>query len=263
MTNTIYVTTKADLIKSVLNIKKGLDRITTYNIEMNDVGLKENPELLYKILTYADGLCRINYCYKNFHYIFTKEDNIEDVTSTDLQLSTLQDKQNNSNSNTLSEEYKPKFYDWQSFAVTYTDNKYTVYQMIKELSYYISPVIDQTRFINMLKNRITVLNSIKDFTPTVTQITGEDVQLGTYDFIYVLKPQQRDAIDMLSEILNSKLQSEIGYYIFIFKCGKQWFTLSKHKEISLGYFTGNILNINGVYYDFEKIKEVLDNVHSN
>ena len=145
MTNTIYITTKADLIKSVLNIKKGLDRITTYNIEMNDVGLKENPELLYKILTYADGLCRINYCYKNCRYVFRKDDNIEDVTSTDWKLSVVQDKQN-----TLSEEYKPKFYDWQSFAVAYTDNKYTVYQMIKELSYYISPVIDQTRFINML-----------------------------------------------------------------------------------------------------------------
>lgn len=249
MTNPIYITTKADLIKSVLNIKRGLDRITTYNIEMNDVGLKENPELLYKILTYADGLCRINYCYKNFHYVFTKKDNIEDVTSTD--------------SNTLSEEYKSKFYDWQSFAATYIDNKYKVYQMVKELSYYISPVIDQTRFINMLKNRITVLNSIKDFAPTVMQITEENVQLNTYDFIYVLKPQQRDAIDMLSEVLNSKLQSEIGYYIFIFKCGKQWFTLSKHKEISIDYFTGNILNINGVYYDFEKVKEVLNNVHSS
>ena len=262
MTNEIYIYAKPNLIKAMIDIKRGLNKITNYFIKLEDVGLKENPDLLFKILSYSDGLCKINYQHEECKYTFIKENPNENwFNNYSLsQLNSNAEYVSGSNSYTDS-SYNPKFFDWKSFVVTYQKGEAKVYETLKELTYYISPVGDRTRFINMLRNRVTIIEKIEDFNPTkiLSYIHPNDLNLSTYEFIYVLKPQQKEAINILANILE-KLEGDIGYYIFIFKCGKTWFTLSRHKEISLGYFTGNILNINGVYYDFEKIKEVLENV---
>ena len=258
MTNIIDVYSKADLIKSLLNVKKGLDRITTYRVNISEIGLKENPYLLCKVLSYSNGLCRVYYQHSECHYLTIKDDS----ENKDLKSSLLDDQYTitSISTDTNTSIYKPKFYDWQAY---FQDGN--IYNMYKELKYYISPITDQTRFINMLQNRITVMNDIKDFKySAVPVIMDNDSPLESYAHIYVLKPQHIDAINILADIITSKLKGDIGYYIFIFKCNKQWFTLSRHREINFSYYTGDVININGVYYDINKVKEeVLNHVHSS
>lgn len=265
MTNEIYIYEKPNLIKAMLDIKRGLHKITNYFIKLKDVGLKENQDLLFKILLHSDGLCKINYWHEECKYIFIKE-NPNENWFNNYSLSQLNSNAKNVNgSNSYTDSaYNSNLYDWKSFVMKYQEGETKVYETLKELSYYISPVGDYTRFINMLKHRITILEKMEDFIDLKIPncIHPDDLDLSTYQFIYALKPQQKEALNMLANILE-KLEGDIGYYIFIFKCGKTWFTLSRHKKISLGYYTGNILNINGVYYDFEKIKEVLENVSNN
>lgn len=255
MTNEIYIYAKPNLIKAMLDIKRGLNKITNYFIKLEDVGLKENPDLLFKILSHSDGLCKINYQHEEYVYMNTQES-----YNNNYSLSQLDSNVNGSNSYTNS-DYNPKFYDWRSFVVDYQRREAKIYEILKKCTYYISPVGDHTRFINMLGNRVTIIEKVEDV--TITEVPScvhpNDWNLSTYKFIYVLKPQQKEALNMLANILE-KLRGDISYYIFIFKCGKIWFTLSRHEKISIGYYTGNILNINGVHYDFEKIKEVLENV---
>lgn len=271
MTNEIYIYEKPSLIKAMLDIKRGLHKITNYFIRLEDVGLKENPDLLFKILLHSDGLCKINYQHEEYVYTYMQE-----ILDDNYYLSQLDSNAKNANgSNSYTDSnYNPDIYDWndwkcylvkdQERKAKVQEMKAKIYAPLKNLTYYISPIGDYTRFINMLGHRITILEKVEDFTITKVPscIHPEDLNLSTYKFIYVLKPKQKEAINMLANILE-KLSGDISYYIFIFKCGKTWFTLSRHREISLGYFTGSILNINGVHYDFEKIKEVLENVHIN
>lgn len=265
MTNEIYIYSKLELIKAMLDIKRGLNKMTNYFIKLNNTGLSEDPELLFKILSHSDGLCKINYWHEECKYTFIKEDPNENWFNN-YSLSQLDSNAKNANgSNSYTDSnYNPKFYDWKSFVVKYQEGEAKVYETLKELSYYISPVGDHTRFINMLRNRVTILEKVEDFIDLKIPncIHPDDLDLSTYQFIYVLKPQQKEALNILSNILKT-LEGDIGYYIFIFKCGKTWFTLSKHKEVSIGYYTGQVLNINGVHYDFSKLKEVLENVHSS
>lgn len=249
MTNEIYIYEKPNLIKAMIDIKRGLNKITNYFIKLKDVGLKENPDLLFKILSHSDSLCKINYQHEECLCSYIQENRNENWFNN-YSLSQLDSHVDGSNGNS-------KFYDWRSFVVKYQDNKTKIYESLKELTYYISPVGDHTRFINMLGNRITILEKAEDFIPSC--IHPNDLNLSTYNFIYVLKPQQKEALNMLANILE-KLSGDISYYIFIFKCGKTWFTLSRHDKISMGYYTGHILNINGIYYDFSKLREVLENV---
>lgn len=261
MTNEIYIYEKPNLIKAMFDIKRGLHKITNYFIKLKDVGLKENPDLLFKILLHSDGLCKINYWYEECKYTYIKENPTEVDLFNNISLTQLDSNMNGSNSYTAT--VNPQYYDWRTFIMKYEDGT-KVYETLKELSYYISPVGDHTRFINMLRNRVTILEKVEDFIDLKIPncIHPDDLDLSTYQFIYVLKPQQKEALNMLANILE-KLEGDIGYFIFIFKCGKTWFTLSRHKKISLGYYTGQVLNINGVHYDFSKIKEVLENVHNN
>lgn len=265
MTNEIYIYSKPNLIKAMLDIKRGLNKITNYFIKLEDVGLKENPDLLFKILSHSDGLCKINYCHAECIYTCVQE-NPNENWFNNYSLSQLDSNAKNANGSNgyIDSAYNSNLYDWKSFVLKYQDGVTKVYENLKELTYYISPVGDHTRFINMLGNRVTIIEKVEDFTITKVSscINSNDLNLSTYEFIYVLKPQQKEALNMLANILE-KLSGDISYYIFIFKCGKTWFTLSRHEKISIGYYTGNILNINGVYYDFEKVKEVLNNVHSS
>ena len=261
MTNEIYIYEKPNLIKAMLDIKRGLHKITNYFIKLKDVGLKENPDLLFKILSHSDGLCKINYQHEECVYTCIKENPTEEDLFNNISLTQLDSNMNGSNSYTAT--VNSQYYDWRTFIMKYEDGT-KVYETLKELSYYISPVGDHTRFINMLRNRVTILEKVDDFINLKIPncIHPDDLDLSTYQYIYVLKPQQKEALNILANILE-KAEGDIGYYIFIFKCGKTWFTLSKHKEVSIGYYTGQVLNINGVHYDFSKIKEVLENVNND
>ena len=265
MEKTIYVETKSSLIKTLFELKKGVDCITKVYIDLNDIGLIEDKDLLFKVLSYANGLCKIYYK----HQVIFDCTDWKEIFKHWSQDTTVYSPQFN---NSLSVNVNNNIYN-----IPYIYQESTLNSKTNTIQYYISPIIEMSRFNSMFANRISILEKIEDFKHVpydkneianyvnylnqIGRFTLEDLavlsdksrmkkkqrMLNTSD-IYVLKLKNIDAINVLSDILKSQLHEDIEDYIFLFKCGKIWYTLSQYRYVNVKYHNNDMLDINGTFY---------------
>lgn len=234
MEKAIQINNKSELITTLLNLERDLNCITKLYINVDSVGLAENKDMLFKVLSKADGLCKVYYEHRNILYEYTNLQRICDIVrSTKDAISDT--------TNTV-DAYKA-YYTTLSDAYIGVNN--IMQDTIHDESYYISPITDITRFDKILKGCITVLNSKEDFKII-------DCVFPTTNLIHVLRPKQKGAIDTIYSIYNDKLHQHIGLYIFIFKCGKDWYTLSRERYVHISYKTNLVLDVSGTDYKIVK-----------
>ena len=229
MEKSIQINNKHELITTILNLERDMNCITKLHINVGSIGLIENKDLLYKVLSKADGLCKIYYEHKSILYEYEKLQWLQNVTAYIHNNLTEQN-----NAVDLYSSYK---------TINTINNQFK--ETIKEESYYISPITDITRFNKILKDCVTILNSKEDFKEI-------DYVFPITSLIHVLVPKQKDAIDTIYSIYNDKLKQHIGCYIFIFKCGKDWYTFSQEKYVHVSYNTNQDLDISGIIYKIAK-----------